>query len=160
MKRVMMAGLAAGALFTAVAAVRTAEAFPAGKVQTRAAGSMVIDVGRGGPGGGYGGGHGGGHGGGPGGGHGGGGPGHGLGHGHGPGHGPGHGWGGGGGHHHHGHGHGRGSRFYGYPFVGYGAYYYGGGGYSEGCGWLRRRAQATGSRYWWARYEECVDDNY
>jgi len=44
--------------------------------------------------------------------------------------------------------------------VGYGAYYYGDGGYSEGCGWLRRRALATGSRYWWARYEDCVDDNY
>ena len=57
------------------------------------------------------------------------------------------------------HGHGPGLRFYGYPFVGYGAYY-DRGGYGEGCGWLRRRAQATGSRYWWARYEECVDDNY
>ena len=53
-----------------------------------------------------------------------------------------------------------GLRFYGYPFVGYGAYYDGDGGYSEGCGWLRRRALATGSRYWWARYEDCVDDNY
>ena len=46
------------------------------------------------------------------------------------------------------------------PFVGYGAYYYGGGGYREGCGWLRRRAEATGSPYWWRRYEDCVDDNY
>ena len=151
MKRMMMAGLAVGALLAAVATVRTAEAFPAGKVQAPTAGSMVTDVGRGGHGGGYGGGPGGGHGG-PGGGHGGGGP----GPGHGPGHGPG--WGGGGGHHHHGHGHGL--RFYGSPFVGYGAYYDGGGGYSEGCGWLRRRALATGSRYWWARYEDCVDDNY
>jgi hypothetical protein len=143
MKRVMMAGLAVGALLSAAATVCTAEAFPAGKVQAPAAGSMVIDVGRGG----YGGGPGGGHGGGPGGGHGGG-----------YGHGPGHGWGGGGGGHH-GHAHG-GLRFYGAPFVGYGAYYYGGGGYSEGCGWLRRRAEVTGSGYWWARYEDCVDDNY
>jgi hypothetical protein len=153
MIRVMMAGIAAGTLLTAVATVPNAEAFPAGKVQAPVAGSMVTDVRRGGPGGG-GGGYGGGGGGGPGHGHGGGGPGHGHGGG-GPGHGPGPGWGGGGGHHHHGHG--RGFRFYGAPFVGYGAYY---GGYSEGCGWLRRRALATGSRYWWARYEDCVDDNY
>jgi len=146
MIRVMMAGIAAGTLLTAVGAVGTAEAFPAGKVQAPAAGSMVTDIGRGGRGGG--GGPGGGHG------HGHGGP------GHGPGHGPGPGWGGGGGHQHHGHGGGRGFRFYGAPFVGYGAYYYGDGGYSEGCGWLRRRALATGSRYWWARYEDCVDDNY
>jgi hypothetical protein len=48
--------------------------------------------------------------------------------------------------------------FYGLPFVGYGAYY--GGGYSEGCGWIRRRAQATGGRYWWARYEDCIEKNY
>jgi hypothetical protein len=64
----------------------------------------------------------------------------------------------GGKHHHH-----RGSRFrglyYAAPFAAYGAYYYGSDdGYS--CGWLRRRAEATGSRYWWARYEDCVDDNY
>lgn len=137
MQRVMMAALAAGALFAGMATVHTAEAFPAGKVQAPATGSLVTDIGRG---------HGGG-----------GGPGGGPGHG--PGHGPGPGWGGGGGRHHHGHGHG-GLRFYGYPFVGYGAYYDGDGGYSEGCGWLRRRALATGSRYWWARYEDCVDDNY
>jgi len=56
-------------------------------------------------------------------------------------------------HHHH-----HGPRFRGLyaPFVGYGAYY----GYREGCGWLRRRAEATGSPYWWRRYEDCVDDNY
>jgi len=50
-------------------------------------------------------------------------------------------------------------RFYGAPFVGYGAYYadsyYGG----SGCGWLRRRAQATGSGYWRSRYEACLDEN-
>ena len=51
----------------------------------------------------------------------------------------------GGGRHHHHHG----PRFRGLyyaPFVGYGAYY----GYREGCGWLRRRAEATGSPYWWS----------
>ena len=48
--------------------------------------------------------------------------------------------------------------FYGAPFVGYGAYY--GGGYYEGCHWIRRRAQATGSRYWWTRYEDCIVNNY
>ena len=37
MKRVVIAGLAASALFAAVATVRTAEAFPAGKVQAPAA---------------------------------------------------------------------------------------------------------------------------
>jgi hypothetical protein len=34
-----------------------------------------------------------------------------------------------------------------------GAYAY---GYADKCGWLRRRAQATGSPYWWQRYEECT----
>ena len=48
MKRVMISALAASALFAAVGTVRTAEAFPAGKVQAPAAGSMVTDVGRGG----------------------------------------------------------------------------------------------------------------
>ena len=48
--------------------------------------------------------------------------------------------------------------FYGRPFIGYRAYY--GGGYSEGCGWIRKRAQATGGRYWWTRYENCIDKNY
>lgn len=41
-----------------------------------------------------------------------------------------------------------------YPSIGlglaYGAYNYG-----DECGWLWRRAQATGSPYWWQRYEEC-----
>jgi hypothetical protein len=48
--------------------------------------------------------------------------------------------------------------FYGRPFIGYRAYY--GAGYSEGCGWIRKRAQATGGRYWWARYEDCIANNY
>ena len=65
MQRVMMAALAAGALFAGMATVHTAEAFPAGKVQAPATGSLVTDIGRG---------HGGGGGGGPG-----GGPGHGGG---------------------------------------------------------------------------------
>lgn len=61
----------------------------------------------------------------------------------GPGHGNGH-------NHHH-------RRFYAAPFVGYGAYY-GDSYYSgSGCAWLRRRAEATGSGYWWSRYEACLD---
>ena len=61
----------------------------------------------------------------------------------------------------HGHGHNHHHRrfYYAAPFVGYGAYYgdsyYGG----SGCGWLRRRAEATGSGYWWSRYEACLDEN-
>ena len=61
----------------------------------------------------------------------------------------------------HGHGHNHHHRrfYYAAPFVGYGAYYgdsyYGG----SGCGWLRRRAEATSSGYWWSRYEECLDEN-
>jgi hypothetical protein len=30
-------------------------------------------------------------------------------------------------------------------------YYYG------GCEWLHERAAETGSRYWWRRYEDCVE---
>ena len=26
----------------------------------------------------------------------------------------------------------------------------------SGCGWLRDRAVATGSNYWWARYRACL----
>lgn len=66
----------------------------------------------------------------------------------------------GGGKHHHHH---RGPRglYYAAPFAAYGAYY-GSGYYNDGysCAWLRRRAEATGSRYWWSRYADCVDDNY
>ena len=38
----------------------------------------------------------------------------------------------------------------------------GGGGYADygyyggDCGWLARQARATGSAYWWQRYNECV----
>ena len=28
--------------------------------------------------------------------------------------------------------------------------------YNNSCGWLRQRALATGSRYWWRRYRECL----
>jgi hypothetical protein len=41
--------------------------------------------------------------------------------------------------------------FIGAPFV-YGGYYY---GYGD-CYWLRRRAIATGSPYWWNRYNACL----
>lgn len=64
---------------------------------------------------------------------------------------------------HHGHHHHRPryrGLYYAAPFAAYGAYYYGSGYYNEGCGWLRRRAEASGSRYWWSRYEDCVDGNY
>jgi hypothetical protein len=33
-----------------------------------------------------------------------------------------------------------------------GAYGY----YGSNCGWLYRQAQATGSAYWWNRYQDCV----
>jgi hypothetical protein len=33
----------------------------------------------------------------------------------------------------------------------------GGFGYRAGCGWLRRRALETGSRYWWRQYRDCID---
>jgi hypothetical protein len=60
----------------------------------------------------------------------------------------------------HGHGHNHHHRrfYYAAPFVGYGAYY-GDSYYRSGCGWLRRRAEATGSGYWWSRYEACLDEN-
>ena len=45
----------------------------------------------------------------------------------------------------------RGQRFLygGLPFYFYDGYYHG------DCGWLRRRAEATGSRYWWVRFRQC-----
>lgn len=30
-------------------------------------------------------------------------------------------------------------------------------GYVSECDWLRRRALATGSRYWWRRYRACIN---
>jgi len=48
-------------------------------------------------------------------------------------------------------------RFYA-PFAYYGVYprYYNSGP----CGWLRRRALRTGSRYWWRRYHRCLSYYY
>jgi hypothetical protein len=53
---------------------------------------------------------------------------------------------------HHGH-HGHGFYPYGYGFL---PYYYYDYGYYDDCAWLRRRAEVTGSPYWWRRYEACV----
>jgi len=39
------------------------------------------------------------------------------------------------------------------PAFGYYGYGY---GYGYGCNWLRRNALATGSPYWWARYNACL----
>jgi hypothetical protein len=39
----------------------------------------------------------------------------------------------------------------------YGGYYY---SYYGDCDWLRRRALATGSPYWWDRYYTCVYEGY
>ncbi len=55
-------------------------------------------------------------------------------------------------HHHH---------RYRYPYfypgagLGLGLAYGGAYAYGDECGWLYRRAQATGSPYWWSRFEEC-----
>ena len=60
-----------------------------------------------------------------------------------------------GGHFHDGHHHGHfrhGSAFFFAPAYGYYDYGYGYGG----CYWLRRNALATGSPYWWSRYNACV----
>ena len=35
--------------------------------------------------------------------------------------------------------------------------YYDDNYYAGGCEWLHERAVETGSRYWWRRYEACVD---
>jgi len=37
-------------------------------------------------------------------------------------------------------------------YGGYGYYGYHG---SDGCYWLKKKAWATGSKYWWKRYHEC-----
>ena len=57
---------------------------------------------------------------------------------------------------------GRGVRFYGgygYYAPYYNSYYYDNDyyAYSDDCGWLRRRALHTNSRYWWRRYRACRD---
>jgi hypothetical protein len=38
--------------------------------------------------------------------------------------------------------------------------YSGVGYYGGGCAWLRHRALATGSRYWWHRYHACRSGIY
>lgn len=42
--------------------------------------------------------------------------------------------------------------YVGIPLAAYGAY-----AYSSSCAWLRHRALATGSPYWWERYYACRD---
>lgn len=37
----------------------------------------------------------------------------------------------------------------------YGGGYWGGFGYPKRCYWLKRKAQKTGSYYWWSRYKKC-----
>jgi hypothetical protein len=46
----------------------------------------------------------------------------------------------------------RGVRFYWGPGA---EFYYWNGYYYGNCQWLRRRALATGSQYWWSRYRRC-----
>lgn len=57
-------------------------------------------------------------------------------------------------HDHFDHGRGRHGRFPSDVFV------YGGDyadyGYAGDCSWLRREARATGSAYWWRRYQQCL----
>ena len=62
-----------------------------------------------------------------------------------------------GGHGHiHRHRHIRGRGFaVGVPLAAYGAYYY-----TSTCDWLQRKAYITGDRYWWYRYEACLDGGY
>ncbi|MGI8853557.1 MAG: hypothetical protein ACR2GC_09780 [Methyloceanibacter sp.] len=48
-------------------------------------------------------------------------------------------------------------RYYrrGYPYF-WGGLAVTGAYYGSNCGWLYRQAQATGSAYWWQRYQDCV----
>lgn len=60
-------------------------------------------------------------------------------------------------HDHFDHDHGRHVRFFPSDTFLYGGDYYGDYGYFSGnCSWLARQARATGSAYWWRRYEECA----
>jgi hypothetical protein len=54
-------------------------------------------------------------------------------------------------HRHHGH-----YGYYGRPYA-YGFYAPSIVARSSGCGWLRVKARETGSRYWWHRYQECLE---
>jgi hypothetical protein len=54
-----------------------------------------------------------------------------------------------------------GGAFHGYPYRHLRPYHFApivvGGYYAgDGCGWLRRRAHATGSPYWFHRYRMCI----
>jgi hypothetical protein len=53
-------------------------------------------------------------------------------------------------HRHHRHFNGFGYGFYAYPAYSYYA--------DDSCYWLKVRAMRTGSRYWWNRYYECLDE--
>lgn len=48
----------------------------------------------------------------------------------------------------------RGTRYLWGPGLGF--YFYNGSYYGD-CDWLERRALATGSSYWWDRYNRCID---
>ena len=54
------------------------------------------------------------------------------------------------------HDHGRHVRFFPGDAFFYGGDYADYGYYGGDCGWLARQARATGSPYWWRRYDECV----
>ncbi len=58
------------------------------------------------------------------------------------------------GHHHHRHwrGYWGPGLFYSFSAAPYVSYRY---SYRDDCGWLRRKYNNTGSRYWWRRYVEC-----
>lgn len=47
-------------------------------------------------------------------------------------------------------------RIYSYGYTA--PYYFYSDEYGGGCSWLRRKAIETGSRYWWRRYRDCLDD--
>ena len=38
----------------------------------------------------------------------------------------------------------------------YGPDYYDDYAYGDNCYWLRQQAYATGSPYWWSRYNSCI----
>jgi hypothetical protein len=46
---------------------------------------------------------------------------------------------------------------HGRPGVDFDIYVGPGYGYVSECDWLRRRARATGSSYWWRRYRACIN---
>jgi hypothetical protein len=48
-----------------------------------------------------------------------------------------------------------GRRHYRYGYYAGDLFFYG-GNYGGSCAWLRRQAVATGSPYWWSRYNACI----